>query len=434
MQKAESRLIPLNEMVLEEYNDLKILEGNLSQAPPGMRHSLWLIHGDYPHFKHLSPPIYEAVMEIKAILDDRGKHCDYDMLYTMTRSVVDKLKADLYPPAVNAHITDRGQIQLYVTSLFPPYAYGLPSETWREALLEEMQDLIELGKDMGTSFAGFGALTGTGKRIQVIAEDPIMPVNDGNILTAIGILDSLKKAFAYKNLSFEETSIAIIGATGSVGTSLCHLMLEHKCNLILAAKSSGRKLKALAQIMREHGSKVEERLGVMESLDAVKFSDVVVILTGDPMLKYTKENFSRTVKIICDATRPHVTAVNLPNELPNALVYDGPTVLFPGKMLYPDIFGLEENELLCCMSQNSILAEAGVNENFAVYPVVWKSEEDVKEFFFGRLSEDIETVKRIFAQSGSRLADYFRWHEWILHPAAARHCSRAIAISGFTPI
>lgn len=433
MQKTVNKFIQLEETTLEEYNNLRLLSGVLPPAPQGMRHSVWLIHGDYPHFSHLSPPVHRAVMEIKAIVDEKGKYCDYDMLYTMTRSVVDKLKTDLYPPAVNAHITGRGQIQLYLTSLFPPYAYGMPSKIWREALLEEMQDLIELGKDMGVSFAGFGALTGTGKRIQQIADNPIMPVNDGNILTAIGILDSLIKAFEYRNLTFKNTKIAIIGATGSVGTSLCRLMLGMSCNLVLTAKSNKQKLNVIAEIMRNHGSKVEERLGVSQSLDAVKNSDVVIILTGDPMLKYTKENFSNEVKIICDATRPHVTDFNLPNEFTDALVYDGPTVIFPGKMLYPDIFGLEENELLCCMSQNSLLAEAGINSNFAVYPTVFKTEEEVKEFFFGQLSDDIAIVEKVFASSGSKFSDYFRWHEWILYPTNKRYCSRAIAISGFIP-
>lgn len=444
--EKEGLLKKLNlvEVKPENYN-LTVLKGKPDPAPQGVRHSAYLIHGDYPHFNHISGAIYRATMKSKKILDAKGRHCNFDMLYVMTRSVADKLAADLASRCVNAHITDKGQVQLYLTSLFPPYAFGAPNKLFSNALLDEMRYLLEVGSEMGASYAGFGALTCTRKRMKTIhSEGSVMPVNDGNILTAIGIVSSLEKALKHKGLKWHNAKIAIVGATGSVGMALCQMLgRERHCiggdtslfkQMIICAKTSKRKLSAIANFLREEGSEsVVECLGLEETAIGIKSANVVVILTNDPMLKFGAEAFADDVQIICDATRPRSTDSGLPNQLPNVLVYDGPTTLFKGQVLYPEIFGLEENEILCCMAQNALLAEANFDQSFGVYEDNFSSEQDVREFLKNRLSKDILQISKLFYESGWKFSDYFRWHEWILHPFKERKCSRTVAISGFKP-
>ncbi len=436
--------IGLAEIHPQKYN-LTILDGKLNNPPQGVRHSAYLIHGDYPHFGHISRAVYNSVIKIKKILDEKGRHCNFNALYAMTRSVADKLTNDLGSPCVNAHITDRGQVQLYLTSMFPPYAFGAPNRLFSDALLDEMRGLLEAGDEMGASYAGFGALTCTGKRMQTIArEGSVMPVNDGNILTAIGILHSLEQALKYKGLKWYNTRLAIVGATGSVGMALCQLLGHERHNIdgksalfkqiILCAKTSSRKLSALARFLRDQGNEdVKGCLGSQATMQGIKSANVVVILTSDPMLTFSADVFANDVQIICDATRPRSTDAGLPNQLPDVLVYDGPTVLFKGQVLYPEIFGLEQNEILCCMAQSSLLAEADFKQSFAVYSDSFANEDEVVEFIKYRLRRDIVKMAILFDQSGWKFADYFRWHEWILHPRKERKCSRTAAISGFEP-
>lgn len=446
LTQKEDLLSRLNlaEVKPENYN-LTVLKGRPDPAPQGVRNSAYLIHGDYPHFNHISSAIYAATMKSKKILDEKGRHCNFNMLYAMTRSVTDKLAGDLASRCVNAHITDRGQVQLYLTSLFPPYAFGAPNRLFSDALLDEMRYLLEIGDKMGASYAGFGALTCTRKRMKIIHDEgSVMPVNDGNILTALGILSSLEKALKYKNLQWYDASIAIVGATGSVGMALCQMLgNERHCieepvplfkQMFLCAKTSERKLSAIANYLREEGREnVIECLGTDATTAGIKRANVVVILTNDPMLKFSADAFADDVEIICDATRPRSTDVDLPNQLPKALVYDGPTTLFKGQVLYPEIFGLEPNEILCCMAQNSLLAEANFKQSFGVYKDNFASEEDVRFFITYNLRRDILKMAEIFYQSDWQFADYFRWHEWILHPFEQRKCSRTVAISGFEP-
>ncbi len=400
--------------------DLSILEGSLPPPSGGAVHAVFNIHPDYGHYDLVKRGLTTEILSL-AKFGSRGRFG-----LTPTLAAIDRLRTSFGGlPIVNAHTVGtngRRHLQIYAASLFPPFAYGNPY--FAGDIKAENRTLLERAQAIGVGYGGFGALTGTHDRAADFKEENFLALNDGNLLTAIGIWDSVQRAMHLRNVNPRDARIAVLGATGAVGIAFLRHTLGQLASVNLAVKSSVLKLNWLAQILRAAGSDVTEFSGTDAARAAVEHADVVIIVTADPSLCLPAAAFGIAEVIICDAARPRASALDLPRELPHAFIYDGPTVwMKDGEVASPDQFGLEAGEILCCMAQTSLLALWGCRDHFGIYPRKM-SHEEFRHFFGETLAQDLNQIRLLFEAAEFQFTPWFRWHERIFYPR--EHISRAL--------
>ena len=163
-------------------------------------------------------------------------------------------------------------------------------------------------------------------------------------------------------MDLTDANVAIIGATGTIGSICAHLMAPRAGRLTLVARNHQR-LEDLAQGLAEKSS---AKIVCLTDLDAaVAGADVIIVATNSPTAII---NLSRVKPgaIICDVSRPRNVSEEVTFLRPDVLVIDGGVVRPPGDMETGFSFGLAPSLAYACMAETMILTMEGRYESFSL--------------------------------------------------------------------
>ncbi len=217
---------------------------------------------------------------------------------------------------------------------------------------------VDLARDLGASIVGLGALTAPASvGGKAFAKRADVGVTNGNAFTAAMTLQAIEALSATLG---RDPLIAIVGATGSVGSCLTRLLArKHPSRLLLVARNEQRLLK-LAEDVRREGVDTEVST---DMLDVAK-ADLVVLLTSSPDALLRSEHLKRGA-IVLDDTVPRNTDEALLTERPDVLVVDGGLVEIPGFNLRGSI-ALAPKLAYACLAETMLLALSGHRGHFTV--------------------------------------------------------------------
>lgn len=217
---------------------------------------------------------------------------------------------------------------------------------------------IDMARDLGASVVGLGALTApasVGGKAFAKRED--IGVTNGNAFTAAMTLQAMEKLTASLG---RDPLIAIVGATGSVGSCLTRLYArKHAGRLLLVARNEKRLL-ALAADVRRDGVEAS----VSTDMADVFRADLVVLLTSSPDALLRSEHLKRGA-IVLDDTVPRNTDEKLLVERPDVLIVDGGLVEIPGFDLRGSI-ALAPKLAYACLAETMLLALSGHQGHFCM--------------------------------------------------------------------
>lgn len=294
------------------------------------------------------------------------------------------------PPMKISHITG-------VKSAAGPEAEGwfvaCPLTSRQMVTLPErfvLKRIIQAGKiaeKLGAKIVGLGAFTSVvGDAGITIARNLDIAVTTGNSYTVGAALQGLDIAAAKMGLSVEHSKVAVIGATGSIG-SACARILARKVNDLTIAARNRDKLNALAnRIMDETGLSVKVTTDVKA---AVRSADMIITVTGAVEAVIEPEDL-KPGAIVLDVARPRDVSKAVAKERPDVLVVEGGVIQVPGNVEFNFNFGFPRGLAYACMSETMILALEGRYESFSLgrdYPV-----------------ERIDEITRLAAKHGFKLA------------------------------
>jgi predicted amino acid dehydrogenase len=221
----------------------------------------------------------------------------------------------------------------------------------RSWVLGRVESAIDRAEALGASIVGLGALTAPATSAgRMLRERPGMTVTTGNAFTAHLTVEGLRRLAAATSGS----RIAIVGATGSVGSCVVRLLADEPIGSDLTLVSRGAaRLEALASDLRGSGLAVR----TSTSLDDVRDADVVLVLTSATDALLGSQHLKRGA-LVLDDTQPRNTDPRLRQERPDVLVIDGGVAAVPGIDIRGDI-GLPRGLAYACLCETMLMSFDG---------------------------------------------------------------------------
>ncbi|SFV31682.1 Predicted amino acid dehydrogenase [Devosia crocina] len=228
----------------------------------------------------------------------------------------------------------------------------------RNQVQGRISQAIDKARDLGASVVGLGALTAPASvGGKAFAKRTDIGVTNGNAFTAAMTLQAIEKLVPTLG---RDPLIAIVGATGSVGSCLTRLYArQHSGRLLLVARNEMR-LQALASDVRRDG--VEATIST--DMADVATADLVVLLTSSPDALLRSEHL-KPGAIVLDDTVPRNTDERLLTERPDVLIVDGGLVEVPGFHLRGSI-ALAPKLAYACLAETMLLALSGHKGHFCM--------------------------------------------------------------------
>ena len=219
---------------------------------------------------------------------------------------------------------------------------------------------------LGADVVGLGALTATVTAGgAALRERTDIAVTNGNAFTAAIVEDQIRMLLP---LVFERVAeragrphIAVVGASGSVGTAVTKLLARDPAGtrLTLIARTAPR-VNALAASVA-----ADVEVSVAHTIDAAVDADLVVLLTASADALLGAEHLAPGA-VVLDATQPRNTSPGLAVERPDVLVVDGGIVSIPSLRITGGDIGLPDGRSYACFAETAILALTGHAGHFAV--------------------------------------------------------------------
>lgn len=241
--------------------------------------------------------------------------------------------------------------------------------------------------ELGARVVGLGAFTAVvGDGGKAVAQQVDVPITTGNSYTVATALQGLVKAADFMGIELGGATVAVLGATGSIGSACARLLAPDAGRLILAGRDRDR-LKQVAGLVQERGGR-EPRI-TTDVGEAVRQAELVVTVTS-ALEAIVEAQDLRPGAVVCDVARPRNVARAVAEARDDVLVIEGGVVDVPGDVDFGFDFGFPVRTAYACMAETMILALEGRYEPFSLG-------KDLSV-------ERIEEISRLAAKHGFRLS------------------------------
>jgi predicted amino acid dehydrogenase len=268
-------------------------------------------------------------------------------------------KASTNPPVVVADVVFGGSPMRGEIVGVPRMPDAILTPDGNRAVVEAAQ----LAADRGARVVGLGALTApatAGGRALLRHLPTNVTITNGNGLTAAVARENVLEASAAVGLG-QHARVAVLGATGSVGHALAHLLADDGFTLTLVGPSIERVQRSFAGLL--------DRVRVASGPTAVAGAEVVAVLTNDPSARLTPE-LPDAGAIVIDFAQPH----NVEDAQIGAFaargigVVRGGAVRIPGFASSRDFRLPSRRDCFACLAETYLLAKEGLREHSVGQP------------------------------------------------------------------
>ncbi len=232
----------------------------------------------------------------------------------------------------------------------PKTAYKKIVQTGR--LAEELGAQI-LGLLAFTSVIGDGGVT--------VSQHLGIPITTGRSLTIAAAIEALEEAARFRSIRPETATAAIVGATGSIGSSCAELLAPLVAEIVLVGRQKSRLAQVEAQV-REAGAR---RVRTSTQIEAVGEADMVLSTTNAARPIIHPHHLKRGA-VVCDVALPPDVSPRVAQERDDVLVIDGGVMDVPGEVDFRFNFGLPPGKAYACMAETMVLTLEGRYETYSL--------------------------------------------------------------------
>lgn len=269
------------------------------------------------------------------------------------------------PPNKTAHITGirspYGEAEGWFVScpLTARQMLNLPTSY----VLRRIIDTGKLAERLGARILGLGAFTKVvGDAGITVARHLNIPVTTGNSFTVATAIQGTREAARLMGHDLAAASVAVVGATGSIGR-VCALILARDAGSLTLVGRDRRRLDAVAEeVVNETG------LAARISTDipsALREADVVITVTS-AVEAVIEPEYLKPGAVVCDVARPRDVSRRVARERDDVLVIEGGVVKVPGEVDFHFNFGFPPGTAYACMAETMILALEKRFESFTL--------------------------------------------------------------------
>lgn len=247
---------------------------------------------------------------------------------------------------------------LVTAALLPKQMLELPEDF----VLDKIQGACRIGERMGAGIVGLGGYTSiVGDKGVTIARRAKIAVTTGSSGTAWSACAALRELAQRQGLELRNARLAVIGATGSIGSLICRSLAPELGALTLVARHR-EKLDALAE--RIQGSASLPVTTGLDAVPAVADADLVVLTTSAPDALLKPDDL-KTGSIVCDVSVPKNMAGKF-DDRPDVVIIEGGRVKLPFPPSMSTDIGTRPGVVYACMAETMLLALEGRFESFSL--------------------------------------------------------------------
>jgi predicted amino acid dehydrogenase len=225
--------------------------------------------------------------------------------------------------------------------------------------------IIETGRmaeRLGAQILGLGAFTSVvGDAGVTIARELELPVTTGDSYTVSLAVEAIREAAVLMDIDLKQATVAVVGATGTIGRVCAQLLASEAGRLLLIARHQDR-LERLCAELRPLAS-AEIQAGT--DLSMLSQANLILSVTSsigavvDPLLL-------QPGSVVCDVARPRDVSAMVAAVRDDILVIDGGMVDVPGPVDFHFNFGFPAGKSYACMAETMALALEGRFEDYTI--------------------------------------------------------------------
>jgi fatty aldehyde-generating acyl-ACP reductase len=208
------------------------------------------------------------------------------------------------------------EVLIYGVPLMPDAFVSRPRDEVMALLLEAAQ----LAKSDGVKVLGLAAFTSIvpsgGIQIQRTVG---VPCTSGNTYTAAIAVRGLLAIAAEMKRDISACTIAVVGATGSVGSPCVDLIAAHGPKKLLLLARNEERLQSRAERVREE-FKIDVEWAT--ELEALRSADLVFV-SASATTALVEPHLLKSGALVCDVSVPHAVSQSIFEKRPDVLVMEG---------------------------------------------------------------------------------------------------------------
>jgi fatty aldehyde-generating acyl-ACP reductase len=225
----------------------------------------------------------------------------------------------------------------------------------QDEVLAELRRMVALARSLGARLVGLGALTAVAAKAGTLLADEGVPVTTGNSLTVHAATEGLLLAAAKMGLDFEREEAAVVGAAGSIGRIMSHLLAPRVKRLTLVGNPKKADATARLRELADEITGARDLRLTTSVADVLPACRLVVSATSDPGTVIDPAWIAAGA-VVCDVARPPDVSLEVRRRRDDVLVIDGGVMALPEPITLGFGFGHERGLAFACMSETMVLA------------------------------------------------------------------------------
>ncbi len=220
----------------------------------------------------------------------------------------------------------------------------------------------KLAEKLGARILGLGAFTSVvGDGGVTVAQRLNIPVTTGDSYTVAQAVQAIQEAARLLNRPLSASTVAVVGATGSIGSVCAQLMAPESGSMILVGRRT-EKLQDVATAVRQQGC---SNVTVTANMDALAEAHFIITVTSAVDAIIEPQHLRRGA-VVCDVSRPRDVSRQVADQRPDVLVIEGGMVEVPGPVNFHFDFGFPPKMAYACMAETMALALDGNYVSFTL--------------------------------------------------------------------
>jgi len=214
---------------------------------------------------------------------------------------------------------------------------------------------------LGAKIVGLGAYTSVvGDGGITISRNVAVPVTTGDSYTVAMAVAAIKHAAEVMEIDLARATLAVVGATGSIGAVSSEMLAEFVPHIILI----GKRLDRLAEV-RARCVAAGAEAQVTSDLGVLPTADIVLTVTSAVEAIVQPEHL-KPGAVVCDVARPRDVSKRVAAQRNDVLVIEGGLVEIPGDVDFHFDFGFPPRTSYACMAETMALALEGRYESYTL--------------------------------------------------------------------
>ncbi|MDD2920810.1 MAG: SDR family NAD(P)-dependent oxidoreductase [Anaerolineales bacterium] len=244
-----------------------------------------------------------------------------------------------------------------------PYTPRRMMELPERAVYRKITQTGRMAEKLGANILGLGAFTSVvGDSGVTIANQLDIPVTTGDSYTVAMAVQAIRDAAQVMGIKIEDATVAVVGATGTIGRVCAELLSDEAARIFLIARDE-KKLEALRDKLEAKKNRGEIVIGT--KMDALKDAQLILTVTS-AIHDVIRPEYLQPGSVVCDVARPRDVSAMVAKARDDILVIDGGMVDVPGKVNFHFDFGFPEGKAYACMAETIALTLEGRFEDYTI--------------------------------------------------------------------